>query len=104
MQLRPLHDCVVMCRIEAEEKTAAGIIIPNTAPEKPQDSEVVAIGAGAGNQKGELIALDLEVGDRVVSGEWSGTEAMVEEENLLIVKESDVLGIFEQVSSLEKAA
>jgi chaperonin GroES len=104
MQLRPLHDCVVVCQIEAEEKSAGGIIIPDTAQDKPQEGEVVAIAPSSRNQKGQLIALDVEVGDRVLFGIWSGTEVMVEGENLLIVKESDFLGIFEQISTLEKAA
>ena len=104
MQLRPLHDCVVVCRIEAEEKSAGGIIIPDTAQDKPQEGEVVAIAPSSRNQKGQLIAFDVEVGDRVLFGKWSGTEVMVEGENLLIVNESDLLGIFEQISTLEKAA
>jgi chaperonin GroES len=104
MQIRPLHDRVVVRRIKAEEKTAGGIIIPDTAQEKPQEGEVVAIGPGARNQKGELIPLDVEVGDHVLFGKWSGTEVMVDGENVLIVKESDILGILEQVSTLEKAA
>ena len=104
MQIRPLHDRVVARRIKAEEKTAGGIIIPDIAQEKPQEGEVVAIGPGPRNEKGELIPLDVEVGDHVLFGKWSGTQVMVDGKNVLIVKESDILGIPEQVSTLEKAA
>jgi chaperonin GroES len=104
VQIRPLHDRVVVRRIEAKEKTAGGIIILDTAQQKPQEGEVIAIGAEARNEKGELILLDVEVGDHVLFGKWSGTEVTVDGGNVLIVKESDILGILEQVSPLEKAA
>ena len=93
MNFRPLHDRVLVRRVEAEEKTAGGIIIPDTAKEKPQEGEVVAAGAGAKNDKGEVAPLDVKAGDRVVFGEWSGTEIKVEGADLLIMKESDILGI-----------
>ncbi|HVP43189.1 MAG TPA: co-chaperone GroES [Terriglobales bacterium] len=90
---RPLHDRVVVRRITAEEKTAGGIIIPDTAKEKPQEGEVVAAGPGARNEAGQLVALDVKAGDRVLFGKWSGTEVKVGGEDLLIMKESDILGI-----------
>ncbi len=90
---RPLHDRVVVRRITAEEKTAGGIIIPDTAKEKPQEGEVVAAGAGARNEAGVLVALDVKAGDRVLFGKWSGTEVKINGEDLLIMKESDILGI-----------
>ncbi|HTQ70197.1 MAG TPA: co-chaperone GroES [Acidocella sp.] len=90
---RPLHDRVVVRRITAEEKTAGGIIIPDTAKEKPQEGEVVAAGAGARNEAGALVALDVKAGDRVLFGKWSGTEVKINGEDLLIMKESDILGI-----------
>ncbi|TCT00975.1 co-chaperone GroES [Aquabacter spiritensis] len=104
MGFRPLHDRVVVKRIEAEQKTAGGIIIPDTAKEKPQEGEVVAVGPGARNEKGELVALDVKAGDRVLFGKWSGTEVKVDGQDLLIMKESDILGIIEVASAAKKAA
>ena len=104
MNFRPLHDRVVVRRIEAEEKTAGGIIIPDTAKEKPQEGEVVAVGPGARNEKGELIALELKAGDRILFGKWSGTEVKIDGEDLLIMKESDILGVIEGAATLKKAA
>ncbi|MGD0720295.1 MAG: co-chaperone GroES [Roseiarcus sp.] len=104
MKFRPLHDRVVVRRIEAEEKTAGGIIIPDTAKEKPQEGEVVAVGPGARNEKGELIALELKAGDRILFGKWSGTEVKIDGEDLLIMKESDILGVIEGAATLKKAA
>ncbi len=96
MKFRPLHDRVVVKRIEQEEKTKGGIIIPDTAKEKPQEGEVVAVGPGARNEKGELVALEVKAGDRILFGKWSGTEVKVDGEDLLIMKESDILGIIEK--------
>jgi chaperonin GroES len=93
MKFRPLHDRVVVRRLESEERTAGGIIIPDTAKEKPQQGEVVAVGPGARNEKGELIALDVKAGDKVLFGKWSGTEVKIDGQDLLIMKESDVMGI-----------
>ena len=93
MQFRPLHDRVLVRRIEAEEKTAGGIIIPDTAKEKPQEGEVVAVGEGARDEDGDRIPLDVKAGDRILFGKWSGTEVKVDGEELLIMKESDILGI-----------
>ncbi len=93
MKFRPLHDRVVVKRIDAEEKTAGGIIIPDTAKEKPQEGEVVAAGPGARNETGALVPLDVKAGDRVLFGKWSGTEVKVNGEDLLIMKESDILGV-----------
>ena len=104
MGFRPLHDRVVVKRIEAEQKTAGGIIIPDTAKEKPQEGEVVAVGPGARNEKGELVALDVKAGDRVLFGKWSGTEVKVDGQDLLIMKESDILGVVETTASAQKAA
>ena len=95
MNFRPLHDRVLVRRVEAEEKTAGGIIIPDTAKEKPQEGEVVAVGPGARNDKGDIVALDVKAGDRILFGKWSGTEVKVDGQDLLIMKESDVLGIVE---------
>jgi len=95
MNFRPLHDRVLVRRVEAEEKTAGGIIIPDTAKEKPQEGEVVAVGAGAFGDDNERIALDVKVGDRVLFGKWSGTEVTVDGEELLIMKESDIMGVLE---------
>lgn len=96
MKFRPLHDRVVVKRIEQEEKTKGGIIIPDTAKEKPQEGEVVAVGPGVRNEKGELVALEVKAGDRILFGKWSGTEVKVDGEDLLIMKESDILGIIEK--------
>lgn len=104
MAFRPLHDRVVVRRIEADEKTAGGIIIPDTAKEKPQEGEVVAVGPGARNEKGELLALDVKAGDRVLFGKWSGTEVRIGGEDLLIMKESDILGIIESAEPAQRAA
>lgn len=104
MKFRPLHDRVVVKRIDAEQKSAGGIIIPDTAKEKPQEGEVVAVGPGARNERGELIAIDLKPGDRVLFGKWSGTEVKLDGEELLIMKESDIMGIIEPVAEARKAA
>jgi chaperonin GroES len=104
MHFRPLHDRVVVRRIDSEEKTAGGIIIPDTAKEKPQEGEVVAAGPGARNEKGELVALELKAGDHVLFGKWSGTEVKIDGEDLLIMKETDILGVIEQSARLKEAA
>lgn len=93
MKFRPLHDRVVVKRIEAEQKTAGGIIIPGTAQEKPQEGEIVAVGTGARDEKGNIVALTLKAGDRVLFGKWSGTEVKIDGQDLLIMKESDILGV-----------
>ena len=93
MSIRPLHDRVLVKRVKEEEKTKGGIIIPDTAKEKPQEGEVVAVGSGTLNDKGELRALDVKTGDRILFGKWSGTEVKLEGEDLIIMKESDVLGV-----------
>ena len=104
MHFRPLHDRVLVRRIDAEEKTAGGIIIPDTAKEKPQQGEVIAAGPGGRNEQGQLVPLDVKVGDRVLFGKWSGTEVKIDGEELLIMKESDLLGVVEQAGTLKKAA
>ncbi|KRP89050.1 MULTISPECIES: co-chaperone GroES [Bradyrhizobium] len=104
MHFRPLHDRVLVRRIDAEEKTAGGIIIPDTAKEKPQQGEVIAVGPGGRNEQGQLVPLDVKVGDRVLFGKWSGTEVKIDGEELLIMKESDLLGVAEQAGTLKKAA
>ncbi|MEA2780997.1 MAG: chaperonin GroES [Rhodospirillaceae bacterium] len=104
MKFRPLHDRVLVRRVESEEKTAGGIIIPDTAKEKPMEGEVLAIGAGARNEKGELVALDVKVGDRILFGKWSGSEVRMDGQDLLIMKESDIMGIIEGVKAGKKAA
>ncbi|WP_144185942.1 co-chaperone GroES [Elioraea rosea] len=104
MKFRPLHDRVVVRRVTAEEKTAGGIIIPDTAKEKPMEGEIVAVGPGARNEKGELVALDVKAGDRVLFGKWSGTEVKIDGEDLLIMKESDIMGIVEVTAAKKKAA
>jgi len=96
MKFRPLHDRVVVKRVEQEERTKGGIIIPDTAKEKPQEGEVIAVGPGARNEDGDLIALDVKAGDRVLFGKWSGTEVKIDGEDLLIMKESDLLGVIEK--------
>ena len=93
MSFRPLHDRVVLRRLEGEEKTKGGIIIPDTAKEKPQEAEVVAVGPGARDEAGKLVPLDVKAGDRVLFGKWSGTEVKINGEDLLILKESDILGV-----------
>ncbi|AZS23332.1 MULTISPECIES: co-chaperone GroES [unclassified Caulobacter] len=95
MKFRPLGDRVLVKRVEEETKTKGGIIIPDTAKEKPQEGEVVAVGPGARNDKGDVVALDLKAGDRILFGKWSGTEVKVDGQDLLIMKESDVLGVVE---------
>jgi chaperonin GroES len=104
MHFRPLHDRVVVRRIEAEEKTSGGIIIPDTAKEKPQEGEVVAVGPGARDEAGRLVELSVKVGDRVLFGKWSGTEVKIDGEDLLIMKESDILGVIEGRAELKQAA
>jgi chaperonin GroES len=104
MHFRPLHDRVVVRRIESEEKTIGGIIIPDTAKENPQEGEVVAVGPGARNEQGELVPLELKAGDHVLFGKWSGTGVKIDGEDLLIMKESDVLGVIEQSVRFKKAA
>ena len=104
MKFRPLHDRVVVRRIDAEEKTAGGIIIPDTAKEKPQEGEVVAVGPGGRNEKGELVPLALLAGDRILFGKWSGTEVKLDGEELIIMKESDILGVIEGAKVSKKAA
>ena len=98
MKFRPLHDRVVLRRIDAEEKTAGGIIIPDTAKEKPQQGEVVAVGPGARDEDGNITPLELKAGDRVLFGKWSGTEVKIDGEELLIMKESDVMGVLESTA------
>ena len=95
MKFRPLHDRVVVRRVESEEKTAGGIIIPDTAKEKPQEGEIIAVGPGARDEAGKLVPLDVKTGDRILFGKWSGTEVKIDGEDLLIMKESDVMGIIE---------
>jgi chaperonin GroES len=104
MQFRPLHDRVVVRRVDAEEKTAGGIIIPDTAKEKPQQGEIIAAGPGARDESGKLQPLDVKVGDRVLFGKWSGTEVRIDGEDLLIMKESDVMGVLEETVARRKAA
>jgi len=104
MHFRPLHDRVLVRRIDAEEKTAGGIIIPDTAREKPQEGEVVATGPGGRNEQGQLIPIDVRSGDRVLFAKWSGTEVKIDGEEYLIMKESDLLGVVEKTGSLRKAA
>ena len=104
MKFRPLHDRVVVRRIDAEEKTAGGIIIPDTAKEKPQEGEVVAVGPGGRNEKGELVPLELKAGDRILFGKWSGTEVKLDGEELIIMKESDILGVIEGAAKTSKKA
>ena len=104
MKFRPLHDRVLVRRIDAEEKTAGGIIIPDTAKEKPQQGQVIAVGPGARNEAGQLVALDVQVGDTVLFGKWSGTEVKIDGEDLLIMTESDIMGVLEQSAAQKKAA
>jgi chaperonin GroES len=101
---RPLHDRVLVKRVKEEEKTRGGIIIPETAQEKPQEGEVVAVGPGTRDEDGEYIKLDVKVGDRILFGKWSGTEVKVDGEELLIMKESDILGVIETKKSKKEAA
>jgi chaperonin GroES len=104
MKFRPLHDRVLVRRIDAEEKTAGGIIIPDTAKEKPMEGEVIAVGPGARNEKGELFPLDVKSGDRILFGKWSGSEVRMDGEDLLIMKESDIMGIIEGAAKAGKKA
>ena len=99
MKFRPLHDRVVVRRIEQDEKTAGGILIPDTAKEKPMEGEIIAAGPGACNEQGQLVPLDVKVGDRVLFGKWSGTEVKIDGEELMIMKESDIMGIIEGTHS-----
>ncbi|MBL0402773.1 co-chaperone GroES [Microvirga aerilata] len=104
MKFRPLHDRIVVKRIDAEQKTAGGIIIPDTAKEKPQQGEVIAVGPGARNEQGQIVPLDVQVGDTVLFGKWSGTEVKIDGEDLLIMKESDIMGVLEHTAAQKKAA
>jgi len=104
MKFRPLHDRVLLRRIEEDQKTSGGIIIPDTVKEKPMQGEILAVGSGARNEKGELVALDVKVGDRVLFGKWSGTEVKIDGEELLIMKESDIMGVVEDAGKTKKAA
>ena len=104
MRFRPLHDRVVVRRVDAEEKTKGGIIIPDTAKEKPQEGEVIAVGPGARDENGKVNALDVQVGDRILFGKWSGTEVRIDGEDLLIMKESDIMGVIEESAAQKKAA
>ncbi len=104
MKFRPLHDRVLVRRIEEEEKTASGIIIPDAAKEKPMEGEIIAVGAGARDENGALQALDVKAGDRILFGKWSGTEVKMDGEELLIMKESDIMGIIEPSRKARKAA
>ena len=103
MSFRPLHDRVLIRRVEAEEKTAGGIIIPDTAKEKPMEGEVVAVGPGARDESGKIQALDVKAGDRVLFGKWSGTEIKLDGEDLIIMKESDIMGIIDQTAARKAA-
>ena len=96
MKFRPLHDRVVVRRIDAEEKTKGGIIIPDTAKEKPQEGEIIAAGPGARDESGKVVPLDVKAGDRILFGKWSGTEVRIDGEDLLIMKETDIMGVVEQ--------
>ena len=104
MKFRPLHDRIVVRRITAEEKTAGGIIIPDTAKEKPMEGEVIATGPGARNEQGQIVELDVKAGDRVLFGKWSGTEVKIDGTEYLIMKESDVMGVLEGIVASKKKA
>ena len=104
MAFRPLHDRVLIRRVESEEKTAGGIIIPDTAKEKPMQGEIIAVGPGARDDSGKLVPLEVKKGDRVLFGKWSGTEVKIDGQELLIMKESDILGIIEGKASVRAAA
>ena len=104
MKFRPLHDRVVVERIEAEEKSVGGIIIPDTAKEKPQQGEVIAVGPGGRDEAGKLIPIDVQVGDRVLFGKWSGTEVKIDGDEYLIMKESDIMGVLVEGKAYKKAA
>ena len=104
MKFRPLHDRVVVKRLDAEEKSAGGIIIPDTVKEKPSQGEVVAVGKGGRDESGKLIPIDIKVGERVLFGKWSGTEVKIDGQDLLIMKESDIMGVLEETAAKRKAA
>ena len=104
MKFRPLHDRVVVRRIEAEEKTAGGIIIPDTVKEKPSEGEIIAVGPGGRDEAGKLIKPDVKAGDRILFGKWSGTEVKIDGKELLIMKESDILGVIEEAAAAKKKA
>mgnify|MGYP000892103282 CR=1 FL=1 len=104
MKFRPLHDRVVVRRLEGEQKTAGGIIIPDTAKEKPSEGEIIAVGPGGRDESGKLVPIDLKVGDRILFGKWSGTEVKIDGEELLIMKESDVMGVIEGTPAKAKKA
>ena len=104
MKFRPLHDRVVVKRIDAEEKTSGGIIIPDTAQEKPSQGEIIAIGPGGRDEAGKLIPIDVRVGDHILFGKWSGTEVKIDGTDYLIMKESDVMGVIEETVAKKKAA
>ena len=104
MKFRPLHDRIVVRRVDAEEKTKGGIIIPDTAKEKPQEGEVIAVGPGARDESGKIVPLDVKAGDRILFGKWSGTEIKLDGEELLIMKESDVMGVIEGKAAPAKKA
>ena len=104
MKFRPLQDRVLVKRLEEEEKTKGGIIIPDTAKEKPMEGEIIAVGAGARDEAGKLVPLDVKPGDRVLFGKWSGTEVKIDGQDLLIMKESDLLGVIEEPAKAKKAA
>ena len=104
MKFRPLHDRVVVRRIEADERTKSGIIIPDTAKEKPAEGEVIAVGSGGRDEAGKLIPIDIKVGDHILFGKWSGTEVKIDGEDLLIMKESDIMGIVEKTGAATKKA
>ena len=104
MGFRPLHDRVVVRRVGSDEKTAGGIIIPDTAQEKPSEGEIVSVGPGATSEDGKTTPLDVKAGDRVLFGKWSGTEVTIDGEELLIMKESDIMGIIEETKKAKKAA
>ena len=104
MQFRPLHDRVVVQRVDAEEKTKGGIIIPDTAKEKPQEGKIIAVGPGARDEAGKLVPLDVKAGDRILFGKWSGTEIKLDGEDYLIMKESDIMGVLAETAARKKAA
>ena len=104
MKFRPLHDRVVVTRIDAEDKTSGGIIIPDTAKEKPSEGEIIAVGPGGRDENGKLVPFDLKTGDRVLFGKWSGTEVKIDDVDYLIMKESDIMGVLDQSVARKKAA
>jgi len=104
MKFRPLHDRVAVRRLEGEAKTAGGIIIPDTAKEKPQEGEIIAVGLGARDESGKIVPLDVKVGDRILFGKWSGTEVKIDGEDLLIMKESDIMGVLDASHAKKKTA